>query len=126
MMPTNRMPGPGPGDAGPVGLAALAGRYPNELSGGEQQRVALAEAFALADQVGVLERGRLVQAGPPEEIYARPATPVVARFTGLAGEFQVRVRDGNGTFLVPPVPGRLMRCLGRTDRGASVRPGLMS
>jgi iron(III) transport system ATP-binding protein len=50
-----------------------------------------AEAFALADQVGVLEEGRLVQVGTPEEIYNRPATPFVARFTGLAGEVRVRV-----------------------------------
>ncbi|HEY6275469.1 MAG TPA: ABC transporter ATP-binding protein [Streptosporangiaceae bacterium] len=51
-----------------------------------------AEAFALADRVGVLERGRLVQTGTPEEIYTKPATPFVARFTGLSGEFAVRVR----------------------------------
>src|SRR5690349_909010 len=52
-----------------------------------------AEAFALADRVGVLERGRLVQTGTPEEIYTRPASPFVARFTGLSGEFPVRIRD---------------------------------
>jgi len=51
-----------------------------------------AEAFALADQVGVLEKGRLVQFGPPEQIYTQPATPFVARFTGLAGELAVHVR----------------------------------
>ncbi len=51
-----------------------------------------AEAFALADRVGVLERGQLVQQGTPEEIYTQPATPFVARFTGLSGELPVRVR----------------------------------
>jgi iron(III) transport system ATP-binding protein len=51
-----------------------------------------AEAFALADQVGVLEKGRLVQYGPPEQVYTQPATPFVARFTGLAGELAAQVR----------------------------------
>jgi iron(III) transport system ATP-binding protein len=51
-----------------------------------------AEAFALADQVGVLEKGCLVHFGPPEQIYTQPATPFVARFTGLAGELAVHVR----------------------------------
>jgi ABC-type Fe3+/spermidine/putrescine transport system ATPase subunit len=55
-----------------------------------------AEAFALADRVGVLERGNLVQVGTPEEIYTQPASPFVARFTGLSGEFPVRVRGVNG------------------------------
>jgi iron(III) transport system ATP-binding protein len=50
-----------------------------------------AEAFALADKVGVLEEGRLVQFGSPEDIYFHPATPFVARFTGLAGELRVKV-----------------------------------
>jgi iron(III) transport system ATP-binding protein len=50
-----------------------------------------AEAFALADHIGVLEEGVLVQSGSPEDIYHHPATPFVARFTGLAGELAVRV-----------------------------------
>jgi len=45
-----------------------------------------AEAFALADEIGVLEGGSLVQLGSPEDVYHRPASPFVARFTGLAGE----------------------------------------
>ena len=44
------------------------------------------EAFALADLIGVLDEGRLVQVATPEEIYHNPATPFVARFTGVAGE----------------------------------------
>jgi iron(III) transport system ATP-binding protein len=42
------------------------------------------EAFTIADQVGVLDRGRLEQLGPPEEIYHHPATPFVAEFVGAA------------------------------------------
>ena len=54
------------------------------------------EAFALADRVGVLEHGRLVQLATPEEVYAQPASPFVARFTGLAGELAVRVTSPLG------------------------------
>ncbi len=50
-----------------------------------------AEAFALADDVGVLEGGRVVQVGTPEAIYLHPATAFVARFTGLAGELPAEV-----------------------------------
>jgi iron(III) transport system ATP-binding protein len=53
-----------------------------------------AEAFALADQVGVLQAGRLIQFGSPEQVYTEPASPFVARFTGLSGELPVRVRPG--------------------------------
>ena len=55
-----------------------------------------AEAFALADHIGVLEEGVLVQAGTPEDVYNHPATPFVARFTGLAGELRVRVTSSAG------------------------------
>ena len=42
------------------------------------------EAFTIADEVGVLNEGRLEQLGPPETIYHRPATPFVAEFVGAA------------------------------------------
>jgi molybdate transport system ATP-binding protein len=41
------------------------------------------DAAALADRVGVLADGRLVQVGTPAELVAAPATPFVAEFTGL-------------------------------------------
>jgi ABC-type Fe3+/spermidine/putrescine transport system ATPase subunit len=50
-----------------------------------------AEAFALADEIGVLNGGRLEQLGTPEEIFRKPATRFVAQFTGLAGAFTGRL-----------------------------------
>ena len=55
-----------------------------------------AEAFALADRVGVLRDGRLVQLGTPEEVYRRPADAFVARFTGVAAEMAVGVEGMAG------------------------------
>jgi len=40
------------------------------------------EALTLADRIGVLEEGRLLQLAPPREIYARPASIQVARRLG--------------------------------------------
>ena len=52
------------------------------------------EAFALADRVGVLRNGELVQYSRPEKIYQHPKSAFVARFTGVAGEFPVtRIRE---------------------------------
>jgi iron(III) transport system ATP-binding protein len=47
------------------------------------------EAFALADRVGVLRQGELVQYTRPEKVYRHPKNAFVARFTGIAGEFAV-------------------------------------
>jgi ABC-type Fe3+/spermidine/putrescine transport system ATPase subunit len=116
-----------------VGLSGYEHRRVYELSGGEQQRVALArslapdprllmldeplgsldralreelmnelrailkrvgvtaiyvthdqqEAFAVADRVIIMDRGRIVQKGTPQAVYRQPASPWVARFLGL-------------------------------------------
>jgi sulfate transport system ATP-binding protein len=42
------------------------------------------EAFELADRVGVMNFGRLLEAGPPRELYLRPETEFVATFLGTA------------------------------------------
>ncbi len=42
------------------------------------------EAFELADRLGVLSFGRLLEVGPPEELYLRPETEFVATFLGTA------------------------------------------
>ncbi len=41
-----------------------------------------AEAMTTADQIVVMNAGRIEQAGPPEEIYYRPRSEFVARFIG--------------------------------------------
>ena len=49
------------------------------------------EAMMLADRIGVMDRGRLAQVGPPTELYRRPASRYVA---GLLGDVNL-------------IPGRL-------------------
>ena len=76
------------------------------------------EALALSDRVVVLQRGRIVQAGSPEEIYERPVNRFVAEFMDfrnivLAG---VPGRDGGairlrilGEDVTLPRPGNVPR-----------------
>jgi putative spermidine/putrescine transport system ATP-binding protein len=52
------------------------------------------EALAIADRVGVMNKGRLEQLGPPTEVYSRPATPFVAEFVGLTNRMVGVVRGG--------------------------------
>jgi iron(III) transport system ATP-binding protein len=56
------------------------------------------EALSLADQVGVMDRGRLLQADTPSAIYAKPASPFVASFVGEGALLMAQVkRTGSGT-----------------------------
>ena len=50
-----------------------------------------AEAFALAQRIAVMSRGRIIQEGAPRAIYGRPATPFVATFLGAANVLLTRL-----------------------------------
>ncbi|MCF8010328.1 MAG: ABC transporter ATP-binding protein [Clostridiales bacterium] len=126
-----------------LGIEQLLNRYPSTLSGGEQQRTALAralivspkillldeplsaldprskekfqqelkkihqtlktttvhvthdfnEAMYLADRIGVMYDGKLIQVGTPEEIFYRPQTDFVAKFVGIENIFEGHVNE---------------------------------
>ncbi|HEX7374127.1 MAG TPA: ABC transporter ATP-binding protein [Steroidobacteraceae bacterium] len=42
------------------------------------------EAFALADRIGVMHQGRLLECGRPDDLYTRPQTRFVSTFLGAA------------------------------------------
>ncbi|MCC7283992.1 MAG: ABC transporter ATP-binding protein [Acetobacteraceae bacterium] len=49
------------------------------------------EALAMSDRIGVMNRGRLEQVGPPSAIYRDPATGYVADFVGAANLLRVEL-----------------------------------
>jgi sulfate/thiosulfate transport system ATP-binding protein len=52
------------------------------------------EAFEVADRVVVMNRGRIEQAGTPEEVFESPATPFVMDFLGQVNVFHGRLHEG--------------------------------
>jgi sulfate transport system ATP-binding protein len=77
------------------------------------------EAFELAEQIGVIERGSLIEMGSPEDLYHRPRTEFVAKFiggsnvmTGQAEGDAIRV----GSAILPFPPGNRAR-----EGGAPIR-----
>jgi molybdate transport system ATP-binding protein len=96
----------------------------------------LGDACALGDRIAVVAGGEIVQVGAPEEVLTRPATPLVARLTGLRNVFPARVvrvlpgalevQTGRFTVRTPPFPfpaGAPVFLYVRPDAVALVRPG---
>src|ERR687897_2684252 len=54
------------------------------------------EAMALSDRIAVLHQGEVVQVGAPREVYAHPASKVVADFMGLVNLVPARVVRAEG------------------------------
>jgi iron(III) transport system ATP-binding protein len=67
------------------------------------------EALAIADEVAVMNDGRVLQSGGPAEVYARPADPIVAGLLGDANLLAGTVHHGRaetplGTVEAPHLP----------------------
>lgn len=64
------------------------------------------EAFSMADTVVIMNQGRIEQAGSPEDIYLRPATPFVAEFLGGSSIFECTARARKtGDFVLESIDG---------------------
>lgn len=77
--------------------------------------------MTMADAIAVMNRGRIEQLGPPQELYERPGSAFVAAFLGISNLLPGTV-EGDGVRLES---GELVRAQlnGRTGRvSAGVRP----
>ncbi|MEM4060794.1 MAG: ABC transporter ATP-binding protein, partial [Pyrobaculum sp.] len=61
------------------------------------------EAFAVADRIAVMNAGRIMQVGTPEEIYHKPANLFVATFVGRSNVLRGRVIEAKGEAVVVDV-----------------------
>jgi ABC-type Fe3+/spermidine/putrescine transport system ATPase subunit len=90
------------------------------------------EAMALADRLAVMDLGRMIQIGTPQELYNRPIDVFVARLLGptnlLQGQVESQGTDARGEVVVRTPVGRLIGQMipGQTLQGTpvtvSVRP----
>lgn len=66
------------------------------------------EALSISDRIAVMNKGKVVQIGPPEDLYLRPRNRFIADFIGLTNIFsaqkvapgRVRLEGGDGLELV--------------------------
>jgi len=56
------------------------------------------EALELANEVVVMNHGRIEQAGTPDQVYNQPAAPFVAAFVGATNAIRGRLSDGEVHF----------------------------
>jgi multiple sugar transport system ATP-binding protein len=68
------------------------------------------EALTMADRIGVLDHGNLVQVGTPEDIYDRPATTFVAQLVGSPKINLLDAATENGTLTLQGTDVHLPSC----------------
>ena len=77
------------------------------------------EAMALSDLMAVMDQGKILQVGTPQEIYERPATAMVAGFIGQGSLIAAKVSGGRALICGQDVA---VAGAGAGDRVVLVRP----
>jgi iron(III) transport system ATP-binding protein len=67
------------------------------------------EAFSIADEVALMNQGKLIQLGTPRDLYRQPADRFVAEFVGLSNVVPVKLVESNAH-------GATVRLFGQTIR----------
>jgi len=75
------------------------------------------EALRLSDRVAVVNRGRIVQSGPPVEVMNRPADEFVASFVGMENVLSGKVTACGEGLLTVMVMGRPIELAGSARTG---------
>ncbi len=65
-----------------------------------------AEALSMSDKIVVMNNGRIMQVGHPEEIYNHPADPFVADFIGNANFVESRITERNADAATVTIGGK--------------------
>jgi spermidine/putrescine transport system ATP-binding protein len=84
----------------------------------------LEEAMVMSDRIGVMNRGRFVQVGTPNEIYGSPSTRFVSEFMGEVNILEVAA-EGDGQVIDALTGARYRHALlpaGATDCSLVIRP----
>jgi ABC-type sulfate/molybdate transport systems ATPase subunit/ABC-type sulfate transport system permease component len=78
------------------------------------------EAALLADEILVVDDGRLLQAGPRAEVFSRPASPQVARLLGIPNLIRAVVAEPGVLLVGGPAGLRIAARTGELPVGAEV------
>ncbi len=67
------------------------------------------EAFSISDRVAIMNKGKLIQAGTPRELYRQPTDRFVAEFVGLSNIVSAELVESNANGATARVFGRTIR-----------------
>ncbi|MEO7375024.1 MAG: ABC transporter ATP-binding protein [Terrimesophilobacter sp.] len=80
------------------------------------------EAMRFGHEIGVLEDGRLIQYGPPDDVFGDPTTPLTAAFLGAAIFVPVRLQEGRAESALGELDVRHDHSAGAGAVRALIRP----